>query len=142
MLRKELAPEIGEGLCQVDDADGGSRINLKNEGLFDVGKADVKPKFAELIDKIGRLLHGKAEQMVVIGYTDNTPIHTSRFPSNYYLSVGRADSVAQLLGRQIDALKIRSEGRGAAEPVASNETPDGREKNRRTEIVVLDKKGS
>lgn len=142
LLRKELAPEIGEGLCEVNDADGGSKINLKNEGLFDVGRADVKPKFAVLIDKIGRLMHGKAEQMVVIGYTDNTPIHTSKFPSNYYLSVGRADAVAKILGDFIDLSKIRAEGRGAAEPIATNETPEGREKNRRTEIVVLDKKGS
>ncbi len=142
MLRKELAPEIGEGLCSIEDADGGSKIDLKNEGLFDVGRADVKQKFAELIDKIGRLLHGKAEQVVVVGYTDNTPIHTSRFPSNYYLSVARADAVAQLLGHDIDPLKIRAEGRGAAQPVATNETTEGREKNRRTEIIVLDKKGS
>ncbi len=142
ILRKELSPEIAEGLCSVDDAEGGSKIKLKNEGLFDLGRADVKPKFAELIDKIGRLLHRKAEQIVVVGYTDNTPIHTSRFPSNYYLSVGRADAVAQLLGHDIDPLKIRAEGRGAAEPVATNDTSEGREKNRRTEIIVLDKKGS
>lgn len=140
ILRKALAPEIKQGVCDVGDSDGGSRISLKNEGLFEVGKADVQPTFAILLDKIGRLLHGQAAQVVVIGYTDNTPIHTAKFPSNYYLSVGRADAVAKILGRYVDPLRIRSEGRGAADPVATNATPEGREKNRRTEIMVYDAK--
>ena len=140
ILRKALAPEIKQGVCDVGDADGGSRISLKNEGLFEVGKADIQPNFAILLDKIGRLLRGQAAQVVVIGYTDNTPIHTAKFPSNYYLSVGRADSVAKILGQYVDPLRIRSEGRGAADPVATNATAEGREKNRRTEIVVYDPK--
>ncbi len=142
LLRQALAPEIKQGVCDVGDADGGSRISLKNEGLFEVGKADIQPNFGILLDKIGRLLRGQAAQVVVIGYTDNTPIHTAKFPSNYYLSVGRADSVAKILGQYVDPLRIRSEGRGAADPVATNSTPEGREKNRRTEIMVYDAKTS
>lgn len=137
-LRQALAPEIKNGMCDVDPADGGSKISLNNEGLFDVGRADIKPAFGELLDKIGRILHGSAAQVTVIGYTDTTPIHTSRFPSNYYLSVGRADAVAAILKQYIDPSKIRSEGRGAADPVASNDTAEGRAKNRRTEILVTD----
>ena len=138
-LRQALAPEIKNGMCDVDDADGGSKISLNNEGLFDVGRDDIKPAFGELLDKIGRLLKGAAAQVTVVGYTDTTPIHTSKFPSNYYLSVGRADAVGKILGQYVEPAKVRSEGRGAANPVASNETAEGRAKNRRTEILVFDR---
>lgn len=140
-LQAALANEIKDGLATVAPTDGGARIRLKNEGLFEVGKAEIAPRFAELIDRIGRVLRGTAAAVTVVGYTDTTPIHTAKFPSNYYLSVGRADAVAGLLGQHVDPGRIRAEGRGAAEPVADNATAEGREQNRRTEIVVLDQQG-
>ena len=77
---------------------------------------------------------------MAVGYTDDRPIHTSKFRSNYYLSLSRAEAVAKLLSRHVDPNRIRAEGRGAIEPIASNATPEGREQNRRTEIIVADRK--
>jgi len=140
ILKKALATEIAQGSFIVNDIDGGSRIRLKNEGLFDPGKDDIHPNFAELIDRLGRLLSGTAAHIVAVGYTDDRPIHTSKFRSNYYLSLSRAEAVAKLLSRHVDPNRIRAEGRGAIEPIASNATPEGREQNRRTEIIVADRK--
>ncbi len=74
---------------------------------------------------------------VVVGYTDNVPIKTIQFPSNWHLSQARAKSVADILAAFTGPGAIIAEGRGEADPIASNATPEGREKNRRTEILVL-----
>jgi type VI secretion system protein ImpK len=73
----------------------------------------------------------------VIGYTDNQPFHTVRFPSNVQLSAARAEAVRAVLARAIgDPAKISAEGRGEADPIAPNTSAEGREQNRRIEIVL------
>ena len=72
----------------------------------------------------------------MIGYTDNQPIRTLRFPSNWELSKARAESVSRLIAARIPGSRIGSDGRGEADPVAPNDTPQGRAKNRRVEITV------
>jgi type VI secretion system protein ImpK len=72
----------------------------------------------------------------VVGHTDNTPIRTLRFPSNWELSKARAESVARLLAARVGPDRLRADGRGEAEPVASNDTLQGRARNRRVEITV------
>ncbi len=141
-LQAAFAPEIGEGLLGLTKTDLGTLIRLRNKGLFATGSAAVSAEFAGLIDRIGRTLKGQVSQLAVVGYTDDVPIRTARFPSNYELSVARADAVGKLLGQQIDPAIIRSEGRGATEPLAPNGTADGREQNRRTEITVVDRRGA
>ncbi len=141
-LKAALAPEVAQGLVDLAKTDGGTLIRLHNKGLFDTGSATVSADFAVLIDRIGRTLKGQAAQVVVVGYTDDVPIRTARFPSNYELSVARARSVADLLGGEVDPAIVRAEGRGEAQPVAPNDTADGREQNRRTEIAVLDRRGA
>ncbi len=141
-LQQAFTAEIRDGLLSLSKTDLGTNIRLRNQGLFATGSATVSPRFAELIDRIGRVLKGQVAQLVVIGYTDNVPISTARFPSNYYLSVARAEAVAKLLAQQVDASIIRSEGRGAAEAIATNDTPEGREQNRRTDITIVDRKGA
>src|SRR5437660_42153 len=75
-------------------------------------------------------------QVDVIGHSDNIPIRTLRFPSNWELSKARAESVARLLAAGIGPGRIRADGRGDAEPVTANDTPQGRAKNRRVEITL------
>ena len=138
-LTTALGNEIKDGTASIKKGDGGSLIRLRNEGFFEVGKADISARSAEIVDRIGRVLHGTAAAVTVVGYTDDKPIHTLRFPSNYYLSVARAEAVAKLLGQHMDPALIRAEGRGAAEPIGDNATPQGRAQNRRTEIMVIDR---
>jgi type VI secretion system protein ImpK len=75
-------------------------------------------------------------QVDVIGHSDNVPIRTFRFPSNWELSRARAESVARLLAAGIGPARVRADGRGDSEPVAANDTPQGRAKNRRVEITL------
>jgi type VI secretion system protein ImpK len=73
----------------------------------------------------------------VIGYTDNQPIHNVQFPSNFQLSVARAEAAKNILGNTVgNPSRLAAEGRGEADPIASNATLEGREQNRRIEIVL------
>ena len=73
----------------------------------------------------------------MIGYTDNQPIHTIQFPSNFQLSAARADAAKAILSGQLsDPSRITAEGRGEADPLNKNSTPEEREQNRRIEITL------
>jgi type VI secretion system protein ImpK len=74
----------------------------------------------------------------VLGHTDNQPIRTAHFPSNWQLSTARAETVARLIAAKLtDPARVKSEGRADTDPVASNATAEGRQANRRTDIVVI-----
>jgi type VI secretion system protein ImpK len=77
-----------------------------------------------------------------VGYTDNIPIHTVQFPSNFQLSLARAQAARAIIGAGIDDPgRITAEGRGDAEPIAVNTTAEGREQNRRIEVVLYRQAG-
>ena len=138
-LQRFLAPEIKAGLVTVSEIDAGALVRMRNKGVFASASADIDPRFAPLIDKIGQAIAHETPkvQALVIGYTDNQPIATTRFPSNVELSKARAQSVADLLAARFDQGLIRVEGRGADGPTDANDTEKGREANRRTDIQVL-----
>jgi type VI secretion system protein ImpK len=90
-----------------------------------------------LIDKVADALKQVEGKIVVVGYTDNVPIRTLRFESNYALSKERAATVARVLGAQLgSAERINFEGNGEESPVSTNDTAEGRARNRRVEIVL------
>jgi flagellar motor protein MotB len=90
-----------------------------------------------LIDKIGAEIGQEGARVLVVGHTDNVPINTFAFRSNWQLSQERARQVARILGRHISPALIRAEGRGETEPADTDDTPEGREANRRTELIVI-----
>jgi len=76
-------------------------------------------------------------QVDVVGYTDNQPIHTVKFPSNFQLSKARAQAAAAVIANAIDEpARLSTQGRADEDPIASNDTPDGRQQNRRIEVVL------
>ena len=89
-----------------------------------------------LFVRIGDALAQVKGKVEVVGHTDNAPIRTLRFPSNWELSKARAESVTTLLAGRVPRPRIEANGRGETEPVASNDTADGRARNRRVEIVL------
>jgi type VI secretion system protein ImpK len=90
-----------------------------------------------LLDRIGLALKEENGPVKVIGYTDNEPIRTIAFPSNFQLSLARADAAKKMIAATIgDPKRLTSEGRADADPIAPNTTAEGREKNRRIEIVL------
>jgi type VI secretion system protein ImpK len=105
--------------------------------MFAPGSATVQPASKPLLSRIGQALGGEAGKVRVIGYTDDQAIRTIAFPSNAQLSAARAQAASAIIAAGIgDASRVSFEGRADAEPIATNATPEGRERNRRIEIVL------
>ncbi|MEZ2223288.1 type VI secretion system protein TssL, long form [Rhizobium sp. RCC_161_2] len=132
-----LQPEVDRKLVTLSNANGRLLVRINNSGLFGTGSADVSSEFRDLIQRIGGALASEKFRAVVVGYTDNVPIRTMQFPSNWHLSEARARAVGDILAAYTGKDAILTEGRADSDPLASNATPEGRETNRRTEILVL-----
>lgn len=140
-LRAFLAPEIRQGLVSVVGTPAEPVIRIGNRGMFPSGQAVVQPAFKGLLGRIGQALATEKGAVKVIGYTDDQPIHTVAFPSNFALSSARARAAGAVIATAIgQPSRITAEGRADAEPIAPNTTAEGREQNRRIEIV-LDRTG-
>ncbi len=136
-LRAFLAPEIAARKVSVLGTISAPVIRINNQGLFASGRADVESGAIPLLGKIGAALTREKGLVTITGYTDNRPIHTLQFPSNFTLSTARARSAAAILDRSIgDQSRLSAKGLGDADPVASNATAAGRAENRRIEIVL------
>ena len=133
-----LDPEIKEGLVTVDENAQRILVRISGEGMFASGSDKLDPQFVPLMKRIGEALETQPGNAVITGHTDNVPIKKSlRFPSNYHLSVARAETVKELVVAGLsDPSRVTSEGRGETEPVADNTKPEGRKRNRRIELIV------
>lgn len=115
-------------------------ITFLDEILFDSGKAMIKPSAYSTLDKVASVLTSKASDLNigVEGHTDNEPIKRSGWKSNWELSTARATSVLHyLVAKGVSPERLAAIGYGEYRPVASNETKEGRRKNRRVEVVIL-----
>ena len=132
-----LAPEIREGLVAVLASPQIIVIRIKASGMFASAQAEVTPRFVPILERIGQALKDEPGDVLVVGHSDSVPIRTVRFPSNWHLSAARAESARAVIARTIGAPdRLRSEGRADAEPIADNATPEGREQNRRIELIM------
>lgn len=139
-LRRFLEPEITAGLVEVSDELDRSVVTITGDGLFDSGRAEVKQRYLPVLSRISAALSEVQGEVLVTGYTDNIPMRSVRFSSNWHLSQARAESVKHLLDGYLGGLaanRVRFEGRGEADPIADNATAEGRARNRRVEITVL-----
>jgi type VI secretion system protein ImpK len=137
-LHTFLAPEIREGLVTVLEDAQSVTVRLTNRNMFASGQATLNPAADPLLNRIGDALREERGDIVVNGYTDNQPIHSVRFPSNFELSQARADAVGALIkGRLADPNRLKTAGHADADPIAPNGTAEGRQANRRTEIVLM-----
>jgi chemotaxis protein MotB len=114
-------------------------ITLNNAILFDSGSAEIKPQYQESLAKIGNLINKVDNHIRVEGHTDNRPIVTSVYPSNWELSAARATRVVRLFISECDIspAKVVAVGYGEYKPIADNDTEEGRKKNRRIDIIIL-----
>jgi type VI secretion system protein ImpK len=136
-LASLLQPEIAAGLVEVQDLADRSIVTIKGDGFFEPGSATVASGVRTLLPRIAQALSEVPGQILITGHTDNQPIRTLRFPSNWHLSQERADAVQSELARTVKADRMRAEGRADSEPVADNATPAGRARNRRVEITLF-----
>lgn len=117
-------------------------ISIQDTLFFDSGKADVKPEFQKRIVEIGKILNTIDNYIRIEGHTDNVPISNYKYMDNLDLSTARANAVLRVLQNQsnINPKRLASMGYGDQRPVADNNTDDGRARNRRVDIVVIDSK--
>lgn len=136
-LRTFLKPEIDAGEVTVIGTEQAPVVRISQAGMFGSGSADVAGGSDKLLARIGEALKTEAGTVQVLGFTDNEPIRTARFPSNFQLSTARAQAAAAIIGQTIgDAGRITAQGMADADPIASNATPEGRAKNCRIEVVL------
>lgn len=126
----------------VNIKDGKVYVSLAEKLLFKSGSAEVDPKGKEALGKLAEVLKSSPSISVMIeGHTDSIPIKSGKFQDNWDLSVLRATSIVRILTKdnELDAKRVIASGRGEFFPVNTNETADGRSKNRRTEIILSPK---
>lgn len=134
-IKKEKLDEA----IKVEVTEKGIAIKVSDPILFNVGKADIKPHFAGMLSEIFRIIDKVPDNEIrVEGHTDNTPIHTREFPSNWELSTARAVNVIKFLHTKggIHPSRLSAVGYGEYRPVSPNTTLENKQKNRRIEIYV------
>ena len=125
-------------LVQVEITEGAVVISMMGETTFASGKANIRHQMLPLLKKIAEALQSTKGPIIISGHTDNVPISSGPFASNLALSAARATKVAQKLLSygHIDPRRLSVAGFGEYQPVGSNNSSQGREKNRRVEIVL------
>lgn len=114
-------------------------VEIKDAILFEPGSAELKDSGIELLDKLEGLLSDFDNKIVVEGHTDNVPSRTYLYPTNWELSTARAVSVLRYLTEQkgIDPKRLSARGYGEYSPIAPNDTPENRTKNRRVNLLIV-----
>ena len=114
-------------------------MRLPEHTLFESGVATISPEALPLLEKIGAVIAQTNYLIRIEGHTDDIPIHTFRFPSNWELSTARAVNVLRYLieQHQIDSQRLSAEGFGEYQPLVANDRPENRAKNRRVEVIFM-----
>ena len=136
-LKTFLAPEIQQGLVIVTDDATTVRVRTTVGQLFKSGSDQLEPGRKVLFERIGKAVEGEPGPVTVEGHSDSDRISSLAFPDNMALSGARANAVATILASQVsDASRISAQAFGDSQPIASNDTADGKSQNRRVEIVL------
>jgi chemotaxis protein MotB len=142
-LVTKLSAEVERGQLQVRRYKNMLSVDVAEKIFFDSGRAVLKRSGQEVLKTVGEALKSYEDKIIrVVGYTDNVPMAKSArnvFPTNWELSVARATNVVRFLqDTGVPPERMVAAGRGEYSPVAPNDTPEGRQKNRRIEIMLID----
>ncbi len=138
-LQAALAEEISKGLVEVETKPGAIILRISEKASFPSGAAKIRNGFIPVLEKIRGALAEVEGKVVVAGHTDDRPIKTARFRSNWELSASRAVSVVHelLAEKLIPRERFIVEGHGDAHPITNNDTRNSRAKNRRVELTIV-----
>jgi chemotaxis protein MotB len=139
LLEDRLKQEIADKQVRLQMAEKGLVITFVADVLFDSGKAKLRTESFPVLDKVSRVLSENVPQnyIGIEGHTDSIPIKYSSWKSNWELSAARALSVLHYLEKVVAPERLSAVGYGEYKPVASNDTKEGRQMNRRVEVVIL-----
>jgi chemotaxis protein MotB len=142
-LESALHAEIGADQVEIQQLENGIRVRMSSDLLYREGSIELTPAGVKALDKVAPQLANSAAQSFqidIVGNTDNVPIGpqlTSRYPTNWELAGARAAVVLRHLQEQgVDPSRLEAVSNGEYHPVASNDSPGGRAKNRRTDVVL------
>jgi len=143
-LVRNLTEEVKKGELQVRQYKDMLTVDVAEQLFFDSGRANLKDTGKAVLKKVGEALKGYEDKVIrIVGHTDNVPITKSLqkvFPSNWELSVARATTVVRYLQEVgIPPERMVASGRAEYQPIAENDSAEGRKKNRRIEITLIDK---
>ena len=136
----QLSQEVNKGSLQIRQYKNMLTVDVAEKIFFDLGSATIKPSGQEVLKKVGEAMANYPDKVIrVVGHTDNVPLK-GRI-TNWELSAMRATHVVRFLqdACQIDPRRLVAAGRSEYQPVAPNDTPENRQKNRRIEITLMDK---
>lgn len=137
-LQRFLEPEIHDGLLTVRDEADRSVVVLRGDGLFASGSDRVLDRYAPVLARVADALNAVEGNVLVSGFSDDQPIRSVRFPSNWQLSQARADAVKAMIATRLSRPeRLRAEGRGDADPLVPNDSAANRARNRRVEVTLL-----
>ena len=133
-----LAPEIRQGRLKVDVKTKQERIIIQSDSLFDFGSTEIKAAFIPVLRRMATSLNTLSGHISIVGHTDDRPIRNTQFPSNWHLSKARAKKVSDFLAKYINRTsRLSVSGKADLEPIASNNSSQGRAENRRVEIILV-----
>ena len=137
-LKKELQQEIDEGLVSIETEEAKIIVRIQEKGSFASGSASLDAGFLAVMDRISDAVARSPGRVIVAGHTDNVPISTARFRSNWELSSARAVTVVHglLKNPQIDPGRVMVEGHADSNPLVPNDTAENRAINRRVELIL------
>jgi chemotaxis protein MotB len=142
-LTRELGKEIGEGKLTINMEPRGLVVSLKEAAFFPPAGDTIEASAYPVVGKIAESARKLPNKILLEGHTDSTPIRNERFRSNWDLSAARSIAMLQLFSERfgLPALRLSVSGYADTVPVADNETPEGRRKNRRVDVVFLNQFG-
>lgn len=136
-LVHDLEAEVAAGQIEIEQLRDGLHLNMAQEVLFASGSAQVNARGQGVLAKVAERVRGLPHGIEVRGHTDNVPIHSKRYPTNWELAGARASGVVRLLvKRGVDPRRLSAVSLGEFAPRASNDTAKGRSRNRRIEITL------
>lgn len=133
-----LEPLVRDGQVRVTQSSLGITVEINASVLFSPGQAKLANNSSLTLQAVAHVIKGHEHEIHVEGHTDNLPIQTENFPSNWELSSARASSVIRLfIENGVEAHRLTAIGYGENRPIETNETPDGRKRNRRVTVMIL-----
>jgi len=137
-ILKVLDSLVRNGQVRVTQSNRGISVEINASVLFDSGQAQLRAQSGRVLQEVGAVLAHAQQGIQVEGHSDDAPISTSQFPSNWELSAARASSVVRLFAASgVAEARLSVVGYGPNRPVTSNDTPEGRARNRRVTVLIL-----
>lgn len=137
-ILRALDPLVKDGQVRITQSSRGITVEINASVLFSPGQAKLAENSSLTLQSVANVIKGHEHEIHVEGHTDNLPIHNGNFPSNWELSTARASSVVRLfIENGVEPHRLTAIGYGENRPIESNETLDGRKRNRRVSVMIL-----